>query len=131
MTLSDGTVIPKNATLMATTERQMDPELFADPESFDGRRFLDLRGRPGEENKWQLTTTSGNLLGFGHGTQACPGRFFAANEIKVLLVFMLMKYEWKFPEGQGMPKMGRFAQERIVNPDARVLVRRRKAEIEL
>ncbi|EOD46159.1 putative cytochrome p450 protein [Neofusicoccum parvum UCRNP2] len=131
VTLSDGTVIPRNSMLMIATEKAMDPAIFPDAEAFDGRRFLDMRERPGQENKWQLVTTSVEHLGFGHGTHACPGRFFAANEIKVLLIFMLMKYDWKFPDGQGMPEMRRFAMEKIVSPQAKLLVRRRKEEIAL
>lgn len=30
---------------------------------------------------------------FGYGKHACPGRFFAGNELKLILVKMLEKYE--------------------------------------
>ncbi|KKY30710.1 putative cytochrome p450 monooxygenase [Diaporthe ampelina] len=36
-------------------------------------------------------------LGFSHGLHACPGRFFAAKEVKMALVHLLFKYEWKTP----------------------------------
>jgi hypothetical protein len=46
------------------------------------------------------TTPSEEHLGFGHGIQACPGRFFAVNEIKLILVYFLMNSEFKQSEKQ-------------------------------
>lgn len=42
-----------------------------------------------------LVTTSPDHLALGHGEHACPGRFFAAIEIKILLCHLLLKYEWE------------------------------------
>lgn len=33
---------------------------------------------------------------FGHGRHACPGRFFAANELKLLLAYMVRNYDFQF-----------------------------------
>ncbi|KAL1618717.1 hypothetical protein SLS54_007153 [Diplodia seriata] len=133
VTLSDGTVIPKNALIMVSTDKAMDPAVFPDPHVFNGRRFLEMRERPGQQNRWQFATTSPEHLGFGHGAHACPGRFFAANEIKVLLIFMLIKYDWTLPDGRTeVPALRRWAHEKFVDLDERVLVRRRdREEIEL
>ncbi|KAG8156812.1 hypothetical protein KVR01_013417 [Diaporthe batatas] len=49
------------------------------------------------ENQAQLISTSPDHLGFSHGLHACPGRFFAAKEVKMALVHLLFKYEWKTP----------------------------------
>ena len=49
-------------------------------------------------------TTGEDAISFGHGKHACPGRFFASNEIKVILVGLLMRYEFKFMEGMGRPE---------------------------
>ncbi|KAF3074772.1 Cytochrome P450 monooxygenase trt6 [Trichoderma lentiforme] len=38
-------------------------------------------------------------LEFSYGKSACPGRFFAASELKVSLAHNLMKYDFKVPEG--------------------------------
>ncbi|OJD25660.1 hypothetical protein ACJ73_02970 [Blastomyces percursus] len=40
-----------------------------------------------------FTVTSANNLVFGHGRHACPGRFVAEAEIKMLLVYLLMNYD--------------------------------------
>jgi len=36
---------------------------------------------------------------FGYGRHACPGRFFAANELKVIIVKILERFEIKYPDG--------------------------------
>jgi cytochrome P450 len=36
---------------------------------------------------------------FGYGRHACPGRFFAANEIKMMLSRFLLNYEFKNEDG--------------------------------
>jgi cytochrome P450 len=38
-------------------------------------------------------------LTWGYGQHACPGRFFAANEIKLMLARILMDYDLRLPEG--------------------------------
>ncbi|EUC42253.1 hypothetical protein COCMIDRAFT_104003 [Bipolaris oryzae ATCC 44560] len=39
-------------------------------------------------------------LYFGYGRHACPGRLFAANEIKIIMVRLLLDYEFKMPGDQ-------------------------------
>lgn len=38
-------------------------------------------------------------LGFGYGRHACPGRFFANNEIKLILAKLLLEYDIKMVDG--------------------------------
>jgi cytochrome P450 len=38
-------------------------------------------------------------MGFGYGRHACPGRFFAANEIKLILARMILDFDMKMPDG--------------------------------
>ena len=42
-----------------------------------------------------FVSTSPNYHPFGHGRHACPGRFFAANELKLLLAYMVTNYEFE------------------------------------
>jgi cytochrome P450 len=64
-------------------------------------------------------------MGFGYGTLACPGRFFAVDVIKVLLCHMLLKYEWKLPEGY-KPVVLEAGIRLVVDPAAKLLIRRRQ-----
>lgn len=36
----------------------------------------------------------------GHGLHACPGRFFASNEIKLLLSHLILNYDIKLKDGE-------------------------------
>lgn len=57
-----------------------------------------------------MTVTKENM-GFGYGRHACPGRFFAAAEIKLLLARILLDYDVKMPEEQ----TGRYANLAVAN----------------
>jgi cytochrome P450 len=78
----------------------MDPSLCPNPSTFNNRRLLTLREEPGEEDKHQFVTTNQKHIGFGFEFHACPGRFFASSELKILLVQLLMKYDWQFGDGR-------------------------------
>lgn len=99
--LSDGTIIPKGAMIGVSTHTNTDPTIYPSPELYDGYRFHKKRQQPGNEQRFQFVTTSRESFGFGHGVHACPGRFFAANESKIFLVHLLLKYEWKLKGADG------------------------------
>ena len=75
---------------------QMQDEVFDRADEFDPWRMYRERMKKGEELKHQYVMTSDKNLHFGHGKHACPGRFFAANEVKTLLVLLLMRFELTF-----------------------------------
>lgn len=75
---------------------------------------------------------------FGHGRYACPGRFFASNESKIILATLLLKYDIRFEhqekikEGKMLGKCERpanlvFADACFPNPEVKVLFRKRRA----
>ncbi|KAK2606638.1 hypothetical protein N8I77_005372 [Diaporthe amygdali] len=127
----DGTVVPKGAYIMIYPLPLGNPELYPEPEKFDGYRFLRAREEPNAENKYQSVTTGTDFTFFGHGTHACPGRFLATNEIKLLVIYLLLHYDWELPKTQGLlPTMsaGIFMQ-----PDGRqkALYKRREPEVDI
>ncbi|KAI0113556.1 cytochrome P450 [Nemania sp. FL0031] len=130
LTLSDGIKIPKGARILVVGDL-VNPEIFADPEKFDAARFVKKRQEPDQENSWQFVTTSPSHLLFGHGEHACPGRFFASNEIKIVLCHLLMKYDWQFVPGAPEPEPRAFEAGKSCREDTKVQARRRKAEIDL
>lgn len=105
-----------------------DPSIYPSPETFDMYRYYKWRQQPGEENKHQFVTTSPDNMGFGHGEHACPGRFFASNEIKILFCFLLIRYDFRYVPGEKMPALIPFEVLLNVDGNARVQVRRREAE---
>ena len=46
-----------------------------------------------ESKQLSAVTTNDRFLAFGAGKHACPGRFFASAEIKMMLAFILMNYD--------------------------------------
>lgn len=128
VTLSEGVRIPKGALTIVSIERMQDTTLFPEPSVFKGDRFLKLREQPGQENSWQFVTTSPEHLAFGHGKHSCPGRFFAGNEVKVIMVCLLMNYEWKAVEGGAKADLV-FGAESEADPTAGVMVRRRECNV--
>lgn len=128
--LSDGTVIPKGVNCAVPNTSRLDAGVYENPNEFDGYRFLKMRSDPGKEYSAQFVTTSAESLGFGHGLHACPGRFFAANEIKIALCHLLLKYDWKL--SQDIPsKVAWLGFALSVNSDMTVSLRRRKEEIDI
>ena len=127
--LSNGFRLRKGTRVSVDSCRMRDPELYQNPDQWDGYRFFKLRSQEGMESGAQLVSTSPDHLAFGHGQHACPGRFFAANEIKIALSHMLLKYDWKLAPGTNVaPIMNGIAA--IANPTTKLLFRRR-TEMEL
>ncbi|ETS73381.1 hypothetical protein PFICI_14986 [Pestalotiopsis fici W106-1] len=132
--LSDGHVIPAGITIeVPAVAVSFDPELFPQPEKFDPLRFYKLRqqardgGGSGESAALnQFVSVSQNSLTFGYGRHACPGRFFAANELKMILSNMLLKYDIKLANGatERYPNM-EFAHMSIPDPAKELMFKRR------
>lgn len=82
-----------------------DDSVFPDAMQCDPLRFYRLREQSKKQGSVegsalnQFVSVSQNSLTFGYGRHACPGRFFAANEIKMILANALMGYEFKPVEG--------------------------------
>jgi cytochrome P450 len=103
--LHDGTFLPKGSHItMPVNEIQNDSSVTSDPGRFDPLRYYNMRKKTNQGHLHQFATTEENILNFGHGRYACPGRFFAALEIKSILVRLIMEYDWKLPDGQGRPE---------------------------
>ncbi|GAO19702.1 hypothetical protein UVI_02064330 [Ustilaginoidea virens] len=123
--LSDGTVLPGGYLTMVSVKKHWDPQVYAKPHEFDGYRFYKMRQQPGKENTSQLVSATADHMGFGYGHHACPGRFFAAEEIKIALCHILLKYDFKLVPGHSVEPV-RFGVSLTANPTAKLAIRRRK-----
>lgn len=130
--LSDGLEIPKGTPIRLSNRNMWDPEAsdYSNADQFDGYRFYKLRKLSGHEQKSQLVTVSASHTGFGVGKHACPGRFFAATAMKLILCHILLNYDIKFPDGQSPRTLWR-AEAQIPDAAFQVVVRRRKEEFDL
>lgn len=99
---SNGAVVPKGFRIVApVTPVHLDPENYQDAHEFKGFRFSDIRdGGDGSESlKHQMVHLEKSFLFFGYGRAACPGRFFAVNEVKAMLSHVLLTYDFRFAGG--------------------------------
>lgn len=136
-TLSDGTAIPAGVDIaVPALPVNLDASKYPDPARFDPYRFVRLRS--GEERDpmgytsrelYQFISVTKENMAFGFGKPACPGRFFAATEIKLILIRMLEDYDIKMPDGTE----GRYANNvrgTSITADATkpIMLRRRSKE---
>ena len=115
-------------------------EKVVEGEGKDAKEPANIRDR--------VVSTSLDFLTFGHGRHAwyvrtynflprstpshliplrSPGRFFAANELKTMLAYLVMNYDIRLEshDGKAKPLALHFASATIPDPKARVLFRRR------
>ncbi|KAI9155748.1 Dihydromonacolin L monooxygenase LovA 1 [Paramyrothecium foliicola] len=128
--LSDGLVIRKGQRTVVDAYPMWSSETYKNPETYDIYRFRKMRENPGSEAKAQLVSTHPDHLTFGHGYFACPGRFFASNEIKIALCHLLIKYDWKMAPGHTSKPIV-FGANLSIDPAVKVMYRRREEEIDL
>jgi cytochrome P450 len=87
--LPKGTMVTAPAAAIAT-----DPDSFPNPDTFDGYRYRRLREQHKEgASALVLGMSTIDSLGFGLGNQACPGRFLAVNNLKLMLARLLTGWE--------------------------------------
>jgi cytochrome P450 len=102
ITLSNGQYIPPGVIIEVPSQAiYNDPKYYPESERFDGFRHYKLRrgGKTTDHARNQFVTTNEQNLVFGYGRHACPGRFFAANEIKMIVAKMILDYDIKMPDG--------------------------------
>ncbi|KAF7297355.1 hypothetical protein MIND_00969000 [Mycena indigotica] len=129
ITLPNGFVVPKNSTLgVAMDGLHFDEQYYNQPNEFDPFRFSRPREEAAESQKAQvhapkLVDTSVHFLPFSTGIHACPGRFFAANNIKLILAHILLHYEIQ-PFAKREPNIS-LGDISVVPVHAKMMIRRR------
>lgn len=129
--LPGGVRIKKGEKIVVSlTDMMWSAERFDRPLEFDGRRWLRLRDTPGKEHSAHLVAVTRDHIGFGLGEHACPGRFFAANELKITLCYLLLRYDWELIPG-AEPQVLENGFGLTIDPKAKIRMRRRKEEINI
>ncbi|KAK3946255.1 cytochrome P450 [Diplogelasinospora grovesii] len=121
--LHDGVVIPAGTMIgLPAYAIAHDPQFYGpSPETFDGFRHVG--------GSAQFVTTNAANLAWGYGKHACSGRFFAAGEIKMIVAYFLLHYDFKFAK-EDMPRPANIAFElqNMADPTVEILVRRRERQ---
>lgn len=143
VTTPEGLHIPRgNQVCVPGYAMHHDPEVYEAPDEFRPFRFSDMRkvaegdGSAAEDKeaaqasylsraRKQWATTTNDFLGFGHGRGACPGRFFAAAELKLMLAHLVLNYDFEMMEKR--PRNMWFALNRVPPMEQTIRVKRRAA----
>ncbi|KAI0129663.1 ent-kaurene oxidase [Xylariales sp. AK1849] len=138
ITLSSGLHIQAGVTIEAAHGAVIqNAELYPDPKRFDARRFVELRtsDKPDpikykNREQYQFIAVTKENMSFGYGAHACPGRFFAANEIKLIMARILLQYDMRLPDG-AKELLPHIVQGSVSQPNPRIQIELRKAKAQV
>ena len=77
-----------------------------------------------DQRQTSVVTGGDTFLGFGYGRHACPGRFFAAHEMKLLLAHLVQHYDVEHMAERPMQQT--ILETKLPPSSLRIRVRRRK-----
>ncbi|KAK5999069.1 Cytochrome P450 monooxygenase-like protein [Cladobotryum mycophilum] len=108
---------------MSWAMRAMNPDLYEDPENFHGLRFC-APDKLEHHRAKPFRALDNDILAWGAGRWACPGRHVADMAAKVLLIKLLNEYDFGLVDGK--PLHQKLIHEfGFFDPDDKMLVRRR------
>ncbi|KAK0638467.1 putative cytochrome P450 [Cercophora newfieldiana] len=130
ITTPSGIKLPYGTTLIVPSYTILhDDSIYPDAEEFKPFRFSEQRSdeKVGYVKRAakQFATTSTEYLAFGHGRNACPGRFFAANELKLILAHVVMNYDFEITGKGSRPRNKWYGMVRVPPMQATIRIRKR------
>lgn len=97
LALSPGTIISSPAWFVHNDEAN-----YPRASDFSPWRFYDEKTNTATT---KATTVTNTFLGFGYGSQVCPGRVLGVRSAQILFAKILMRYDAEFADGQkGRPE---------------------------
>lgn len=126
ITLSNGTYLPANTYIFSSsTAISTHLSIYENPDKFDCLGFYKMRQHtPEGDMRYQLISTGNTQMHSGIGRHACPGRWFASHEIKLVLIAPLSKFDIKLTEGEDRPTNFVFQTMDSPNPTAEILFKK-------
>lgn len=108
----------------------MNREVYSNPETFDGLRhekMLEAVERdPSAAGRTKWASANLDNMAFGYGRHACPGRFFADYEIKLIMAHLLNTYDFEYVKEQKERPANLNAETQMIpNHQAKIRMRRR------
>lgn len=130
ITTPSGVKIPRGCVVAVPSFTVLnDTEVYDDADEFKPFRFADLRKDESvgyvKRAQKAFATTNNDYLAFGHGRNACPGRFFAANELKLMLAHVVLNYDIE-AVAEKKPDTKWFGLNRIPSFEGTIRVKKRK-----
>lgn len=115
--LSDGTrLVPGQFITMSALGLSRDPEFYPNPDTFDGMRFhqSSINQANRERTDYRFCGIEPHNIFWGHGRNTCPGRFYAAEVMKIFLGEIILKYDISLPQGQTKRPENSYLDDSIV-----------------
>ncbi|KAM0549168.1 hypothetical protein ACHAPJ_009477 [Fusarium lateritium] len=131
VTFPSGTHVRKGLSIVVPGYSVLqDPEVYPEPKTYQPLHFYkarhDIEDDYVKSAREALPTTSQDFLGWGLGRSACPSRFFASNEIKMMTAYILVQYDIEhLPE---RPRNTWIAQNRIPPMKATLKIRKKTSD---
>ncbi|KAJ5798638.1 uncharacterized protein N7503_007934 [Penicillium pulvis] len=123
----NGLRIPKGTVLLTPNAAMLfDDEFVQNPLEFDGLRFCDLANTSETPEIFRYTSTNPHYLQFGDGKHVCPGRFFAADELRLILAYLLLHFEIKIQGG--LPKDFKIKRHNLPHLGVNILLKKIEEE---
>jgi ent-kaurene oxidase len=125
MTFKGGRTIPAGITLQFPSyQYNFDPAVHGNPQVFDPKRHLRKWEAKESTHRFHFASVSDDSLNWGAGQHACPGRFFAQETLKLMIVHLLTHYEFKHLEDkEDVPRFISNNMFLIPNPGLPILIR--------
>ncbi|KAL6720897.1 Thromboxane-A synthase [Lecanora helva] len=126
-TLSNGVLLRKGQLIcVSACSIQDDDMVFPNAQCYDGLRAYEQSLRDGQAHPFKFVDGE---LGWGSGRWACPGRFLAVLETKIMLVKLLTGYDFKLLPGNSRPQRFTFHDFGFIGEHERLLVRRKSRSL--
>ncbi|KAB5557998.1 cytochrome P450 [Coniochaeta sp. 2T2.1] len=105
--LPDGTHVPRGTWLGVPVQAmQQDDNLYQNAQHYDPLRFVRMREQVNRANVAEVSGGEGKdlldaaqpsdkYLSFSYGRSACPGRWFAARLLKLMIAYIVLHYDIK------------------------------------
>ncbi|KAI1312961.1 cytochrome P450 [Xylaria venustula] len=98
-TFSDGTHIPAGNLVAVPQQAVMrDPHYYVNPDTFDPYRFYSKEQTVSDEAVQRFTDVNMHFPYWGAPTKSCPGRWYASDVLKQVLVHFLKNYDFALVE---------------------------------
>jgi cytochrome P450 len=95
-----------------------DPLNYASPSEFQPFRFAQ------EGSRKPLVTLDDTFLSFGYSRHACPGRWFGAHLMKIMMAYLLMEFDFELLDGH-KPTMVEVMEFRFPKLSEKIRIRKR------
>lgn len=102
-TFKDGLHLPAGTQISFLLQvPNLDSDVHKDATNFDPWRSL--RKRQAGSEKHHFASVAEDNIYFGNGAHSCPGRYFVTDEIKLILLHLFTRYDFKYAvEGESRP----------------------------